>query len=89
MNSSATTPVSRGAAVWSLVGLVLLTVNLRAAITGIAPVLGELRDVFGLSGAEVGVLTTLPVLCLGAFAASRRSWRGGSAPRPRSPGLSS
>lgn len=69
MNSSATTPVSRATAVWSLVGLVLLTVNLRAAITGIAPVLGELRDVFGLSGAEVGVLTTLPVLCLGVFAA--------------------
>jgi CP family cyanate transporter-like MFS transporter len=68
MNSSAMSPVSRGAAVWSLVGLVLLTVNLRAAITGIAPVLGELRDAFGLSGAEVGVLTTLPVLCLGAFA---------------------
>ncbi|MEU5988217.1 MFS transporter [Spirillospora sp. NPDC047418] len=68
MSTSATTPVSRATAVWSLVGLVLLTVNLRAAITGIAPVLGELQDAFGLSGAEVGVLTTLPVLCLGAFA---------------------
>ncbi|NKZ03084.1 CynX/NimT family MFS transporter [Actinomadura latina] len=67
MNSSAT-PVSRATAVWSLAGLVLLTVNLRAAITGIAPVLGELRDVFGLSGTEVGALTTLPVLCLGVFA---------------------
>ncbi|MFB4304999.1 CynX/NimT family MFS transporter [Actinomadura sp. GTD37] len=63
-----TTPVSRATAVWSLAGLVLLTINLRAAITGISPVLGDLRDVFGLSGAEVGVLTTLPVLCLGAFA---------------------
>ncbi|WP_246178578.1 CynX/NimT family MFS transporter [Actinomadura decatromicini] len=55
-------------AVWSLAGLVLLTINLRAAITGIAPVLGELREAFGLSGAAVGVLTTLPVLCLGVFA---------------------
>ncbi|WP_246236493.1 CynX/NimT family MFS transporter [Actinomadura chibensis] len=60
--------VSRVTAVWSLVGLVLLTINLRAAITGIAPVLGELREAFGLSGAAVGVLTTLPVLCLGVFA---------------------
>ncbi|MES9607608.1 MFS transporter [Actinomadura sp. NPDC000929] len=68
MNSS-TTPGSRAAAVWSLVGLVLLTINLRAAITGISPVLGDLRDAFGLSGAETGVLTTLPVLCLGVFAA--------------------
>ncbi|MFI0480572.1 CynX/NimT family MFS transporter [Actinomadura sp. 9N215] len=62
------THLSRATAVWSLVGLVLLTINLRAAITGIAPVLGDLREVFGLSGAEVGVLTTLPVLCLGVFA---------------------
>ncbi|MFD0854677.1 MFS transporter, partial [Actinomadura adrarensis] len=46
----------------------LLTVNLRAAITGIAPLLGDLQKVFGLSGVEVSVLTTLPVLCLGVFA---------------------
>ncbi|MCP9969038.1 hypothetical protein LUX57_30860 [Actinomadura madurae] len=69
MNSSQTTPVPRAVAVWSLAGLVLLTVNLRAAITGISPVLGELQEQFGLSGAEVGILTTLPVLCLGVFAA--------------------
>ncbi|TDD15458.1 MFS transporter, partial [Actinomadura sp. KC06] len=62
------THLPRATAVWSLIGLVLLTINLRAAITGITPVLGDLRDVFGLSGAEVGVLTTLPVLCLGLFA---------------------
>ncbi|NDU75304.1 MFS transporter [Actinomadura sp. DSM 109109] len=68
MNSS-TTPGSRAAAAWSLAGLVLLTINLRAAITGISPVLGDLRDAFGLSGTGAGVLTTLPVLCLGAFAA--------------------
>ncbi|TDD63662.1 MFS transporter [Actinomadura darangshiensis] len=69
MKSSQTTSVSRSVAVWSLVGLVLLTINLRAAITGISPVLGDLREAFGLSGAEVGMLTTLPVLCLGVFAA--------------------
>ncbi|WP_019631680.1 CynX/NimT family MFS transporter [Actinomadura atramentaria] len=65
------------ASVWTLVGLILLTVNLRAAITGVAPVLADLRVAFGLSGVAVSVLTTLPVLCLGAFAsvapiASRR-----------------
>ncbi|GGU95723.1 MFS transporter [Actinomadura cremea] len=71
MNASLKPPAlttSRAAAVWSLAGLVLLTLNLRAAITGISPVLGELRDAFGLSGVGVSVLTTLPVLCLGAFA---------------------
>jgi CP family cyanate transporter-like MFS transporter len=70
MNSSQKTSVPRAVAAWSLVGLVLLTVNLRAAITGISPLLGDLQEVFGLSGAEVGVLTTLPVLCLGVFAAA-------------------
>ncbi|OLT23928.1 hypothetical protein BJF79_14395 [Actinomadura sp. CNU-125] len=71
MNAStkppATTP-SPAATGWALAGLVLLTINLRAAITGISPVLGELRDAFGLSGVGVSVLTTLPVLCLGVFA---------------------
>ncbi|MDL4816645.1 CynX/NimT family MFS transporter [Actinomadura opuntiae] len=68
MNTSAESPAPRALTAWSLVGLVLLTINLRAAITGISPLLGDLRDAFGLSGVEVGVLTTLPVLCLGAFA---------------------
>ncbi|MBW8486999.1 CynX/NimT family MFS transporter [Actinomadura parmotrematis] len=55
-------------AAWTLAGIVLLTVNLRAAITGVSPLLGDLQDRFHLSGTEVGVLTTLPVLCLGVFA---------------------
>jgi CP family cyanate transporter-like MFS transporter len=64
-----TSPIARSTAIWTLVGLVLLTLNLRAAITGIPPVLGELQDTFGLTDVEAGVLTTLPMLCLGAFSA--------------------
>ncbi|WP_381559512.1 CynX/NimT family MFS transporter [Streptomyces eurythermus] len=60
---------TRSAAIWTLVGLVLLTLNLRAAITGVPPLLGELQDTFGLTGVEVSVLTTLPELCLGLFSA--------------------
>ncbi|MEW2357911.1 MFS transporter [Spirillospora sp. NPDC029432] len=60
--------ITRATAVWTFTGLVLLTVNLRAAITGISPMLTDLRTTFGLSGVEAGVLTTLPVLCLGLFA---------------------
>jgi CP family cyanate transporter-like MFS transporter len=60
---------TRFTAVWTLIGLVLLTLNLRAAITGIPPVLSELQGKFGLTGVEVSVLTTLPMLCLGAFSA--------------------
>jgi CP family cyanate transporter-like MFS transporter len=59
----------RVTALWTLIGLVLLTLNLRAAITGVPPVLGELQDEFGLTGVEVSVLTTLPMLCLGIFSA--------------------
>jgi CP family cyanate transporter-like MFS transporter len=68
------TPVSvrssRVSVVGTLVGLVLLAVNLRAAITGVSPLLDELQHSFGLSSAAMGVLTTLPVLCLGVFAAA-------------------
>src|SRR4051812_43501938 len=46
-----TTPrITRFTAVWTLISLVLLTLNLRAAITGIPPVLGVLEDKFGLTG---------------------------------------
>ncbi|MGH3388620.1 MAG: CynX/NimT family MFS transporter, partial [Actinomadura sp.] len=61
-------PNSRRTAVWTLAGLILLTVNLRAAITSVSPLLDDLQQRFGLPSAAMGVLTTLPVLCLGAFA---------------------
>lgn len=67
--TSTTSPaLSRTGAIWMLAGLLLLTINLRAAITGVTPMLGDLQKTFGLTGVEVSVLTTLPVLCLGAFA---------------------
>jgi CP family cyanate transporter-like MFS transporter len=65
-----TTPrITCFATIWTLVGLVLLTLNLRAAITGIPPLLGELQDEFGLTGIQLSVLTTLPELSLGIFSA--------------------
>jgi CP family cyanate transporter-like MFS transporter len=66
---TATPRTTRFTAVWTLIGLVLLTINLRAAITGIPPVLGDLQDEFGLGGIGVSVLTTLPELCVGLFSA--------------------
>lgn len=66
---TSTPRITRFTAIWTLIGLVLLTLNLRAAITGIPPVLGELQDKFGLTGVEVSVLTTLPELCVGIFSA--------------------
>ncbi|MGH3318786.1 MAG: CynX/NimT family MFS transporter [Streptosporangiaceae bacterium] len=59
---------SRAAVVMTVCALVLLGFNLRPAISSVSPLLGDLRDAFALSGTELGVLTTLPVLCLGVFA---------------------
>ncbi|WP_230380494.1 CynX/NimT family MFS transporter [Pseudomonas fulva] len=51
-----------------LLGLVLVALNLRPALSSMAPVLGQVSDGLGLSAAQAGLLTTLPVLCLGLFA---------------------
>jgi len=51
-----------------LLGLVLVALNLRPALSSMAPVLGEVSAGLGLSAAQAGLLTTLPVLCLGLFA---------------------
>lgn len=51
-----------------LLGLVLVALNLRPALSSVAPLLGIVSDSLGLSAAQAGLLTTLPVLCLGVFA---------------------
>ncbi|MGE8395061.1 CynX/NimT family MFS transporter [Pseudomonas sp. BIGb0427] len=51
-----------------LLGLVLVALNLRPALSSMAPLLGQVSDNLGLSASQAGLLTTLPVLCLGLFA---------------------
>ena len=51
-----------------LLGLVLVALNLRPALSSMAPLLGQVSSSLGLSAAQAGLLTTLPVLCLGLFA---------------------
>ena len=51
-----------------LLGLVLVALNLRPALSSMAPLLSEVSRSLGLSAATAGLLTTLPVLCLGLFA---------------------
>lgn len=51
-----------------LIGMVLVGLNLRPALSSVAPVLGPLCEDLGLSAAAAGLLTTLPVLCLGLAA---------------------
>ncbi len=52
-----------------MVGIVLLSFNLRPAAVSIGPVLGEIRDGLRMSGAEAGVLTSLPVVAFAVFGA--------------------
>lgn len=45
-----------------LVGILLVATNLRAPITGLAPLLSMIQDTFALGTARAGLLTTLPLL---------------------------
>ncbi|WP_206604753.1 MFS transporter [Kineobactrum sediminis] len=48
--------------------MALVGLNLRPALSSLAPLLARVQLELGLSAAAIGVLTTLPVLCLGLFA---------------------
>ncbi|MDN4160487.1 MFS transporter [Nocardioides abyssi] len=50
-------------------GVLLLSLNLRPAAVSVGPVLDEVRDAFGMSGATAGLLTSLPVLAFAFFGA--------------------
>jgi MFS transporter, CP family, cyanate transporter len=50
-----------------MAGLVLVGLNLRPALSGVAPLLSEIRGDLGLPTEASGLLTTAPVLCLGLF----------------------
>lgn len=52
-----------------LLGLVLLSFNLRPAAVSVGPVLDEVRDGLGMSAAATGLLTSLPVISFAVFGA--------------------
>lgn len=67
------TDLSRGNRVTLAAGGALLAIavvaaalNLRPAVTSVAPLLGEMRDALGTSATWAGVLTSLPPLCFAA-----------------------
>lgn len=51
-----------------IIALFLISINLRPAITSVAPLLDTIQQDLGMSGTTAGLLTTLPVLCMGIFA---------------------
>lgn len=56
-------------AAFALTGILLVAVNLRAAITSVGALLDEVRAGLGLSGTLAGIVTTLPALSFAAFGA--------------------
>src|SRR5215218_3177659 len=59
---------NRLASILLVAAIVAVALNQRPAVVAVAPILGELRADTGLSSTLAGLLTTLPVLCFGAFA---------------------
>ncbi|MGB0098806.1 MAG: MFS transporter [Nocardioides sp.] len=60
---------ARRATALVLVGVVLLSLNLRPAAVTVGPVLAEVRDAFSMSPAAAGLLTSLPVIAFAGFGA--------------------
>ena len=52
----------------TLVALFLAALTLRPQIVGVGPLIPEIQDAFDTSHALVGLLGTIPVLCMGLFA---------------------
>lgn len=58
-----TTPSSRGKnAALLIAGILMIATTLRVTFTGAAPLLDAIRADYGLSTAQTGLLTTLPLL---------------------------
>ena len=56
-------------AVLLVVGITLLSLNQRPALVAVGPVTEQIRHDTGLSASATSLLTTLPLICLGVFAA--------------------
>lgn len=69
MSGSPRPPAGSTPGPWLLAAsLVLVALNLRPALSSVSPVLAAVQAELGLSATAAGLLTTLPVLCLGVFA---------------------
>lgn len=73
------TPSSRGKnAALLIAGILMIATTLRVTFTGAAPLLDAIRADYGLSTAQTGLLTTLPLLAFALVsplaAAVARRW---------------
>jgi CP family cyanate transporter-like MFS transporter len=52
----------------ALAGILLVSLNMRAAVSAVSPLLGDVSGHYGLSATAGGLLTTIPVLMMGSVA---------------------
>lgn len=53
---------------WVLIGMIAVSLMMRAPITGVPPALKPIADTLALNATAAGFVTTLPLLCFGVFA---------------------
>ncbi|ACS86169.1 MFS transporter [Musicola paradisiaca] len=74
-----TTTVRSGSPFFAMLTIILLGLNLRPVLAGIGPLLNQIQSATGMSDAEAGLLTTLPVFAMGLCALAGgwlQSWLG-------------
>jgi MFS transporter, CP family, cyanate transporter len=60
-----------------VLGIVLLAPNLRPVLTGLTPLIGQIKADTGISYGGAGLLMALSLLAMGCSRPSRRCWPGG------------
>src|SRR5919112_1884598 len=60
-------PPSRAWSALLVLGILLLAANLRPALTGLTPLIGQIRADTGISYGGAGLLTALPLLAMGGL----------------------
>ncbi|WP_088032055.1 CynX/NimT family MFS transporter [Evansella clarkii] len=63
-----------------IIGILIVAVNLRPAITAVGPLISDIRADMGITNGVAGIITTLPLLAFGVFslAAPRLGYRFGN-----------
>ena len=51
-----------------ILSIILVSINLRPAITSVGPILSTIRDALQVSSTHMSLLTSIPVFCMGLFA---------------------
>lgn len=67
-NAPQSSPAHKQSTLLLIASIFLVAFNLRPALTSLGPVLPDIRSDLGLGSLNAGILTTVPVLCLGLLA---------------------